>query len=48
MKLLAYAPRDATLTSSGTRLGLLTDAGIRCEIERIGVLENTVVDELAR
>jgi hypothetical protein len=48
VKLLAYAPRDATLTSSGTRLGLLTDAGIRCEIERIGVLENTVVDELPR
>ena len=29
MKLLAYAPRDAAPTSSGTRLGLLTDEGIR-------------------
>ena len=29
MKLLAYAPHDASPTSSGTRLGLLTDAGIR-------------------
>jgi 2-keto-4-pentenoate hydratase/2-oxohepta-3-ene-1,7-dioic acid hydratase in catechol pathway len=29
VKLLAYAPRDAAPTPSGTRLGLLTDAAIR-------------------
>ena len=29
MKLLAYAPRDAASTPLGTRLGFLTDAGIR-------------------
>ena len=29
MKLLAYAPRDATTGAAGTRLGLLTDEGIR-------------------
>lgn len=59
MKLLAYVPRNAP---PGTRLGLLTDNGIRdltprylhdgdrlrCEIEGIGVLENSVVDELPR